>query len=54
MKYLTPHEVLALELQANEIRQDIIEMLTAAGSGHTAGPLGMADIFTHPIIVSLL
>ncbi len=24
----------------------IIEMLVAAGSGHTAGPLGMADIFT--------
>lgn len=46
MKYLTPHEVNALELTANEIRQDIIEMLTEAGSGHTAGPLGMADIFT--------
>lgn len=36
----------ALELKANEIRQSIIEMLTEAGSGHTAGPLGMADIFT--------
>jgi transketolase len=46
MKYLTPHEVSALELAANHIRQSIIEMLTAAGSGHTAGPLGMADIFT--------
>lgn len=46
MKYLTPHEVHALELTANHIRQDIIEMLTEAGSGHTAGPLGMADIFT--------
>ncbi|MEY2665423.1 MAG: tktB protein [Candidatus Parcubacteria bacterium] len=46
MKYLTPHEVSALELTANHIRQSIIEMLTAAGSGHTAGPLGMADIFT--------
>jgi len=32
-------------LLANNIRQTIIEMLTAAGSGHTAGPLGMADIF---------
>ena len=31
---------------ANTIRQSIIEMLVAAGSGHTAGPLGMADIFT--------
>lgn len=46
MKYLTSEEVRALELKANEIRQSIIEMLTEAGSGHTAGPLGMADIFT--------
>ena len=28
------------------IRQSIIEMLVEAGSGHTAGPLGMADVFT--------
>lgn len=35
-----------LELKANEIRQDIIRMLEHAGSGHSAGPLGMADIFT--------
>lgn len=35
-----------LEEKANEIRQDIIEMLVKAGSGHSAGPLGMADIFT--------
>ena len=34
-----------LELLANSIRQDIIEMLIEAGSGHTAGPLGLADIF---------
>lgn len=46
MKYLTSEEVRALELKANEIRQSIIEMLTEAGSGHTAGPLGMADVFT--------
>src|SRR3989344_7738807 len=31
---------------ANAIRQDIIEMLLEAGSGHSAGPLGMADVFT--------
>lgn len=36
-----------LELKANNIREDIIEMLIQAGSGHTAGPLGMADIFTY-------
>lgn len=34
-----------LELKATEIRQDIIRMLEHAGSGHSAGPLGLADIF---------
>lgn len=34
-----------LELTANDIRQSIVDMLEDAGSGHTAGPLGMADIF---------
>ena len=35
-----------LELKANEARQLTIETLLTAGSGHSAGPLGMADIFT--------
>ncbi|MBI2627285.1 MAG: transketolase [Parcubacteria group bacterium] len=35
-----------LEEMANQIRQSLIEMLVEAKSGHTAGPLGMADIFT--------
>jgi len=35
-----------LETKANEIRQDIIKMLEHAGSGHSAGSLGLADIFT--------
>jgi transketolase len=39
-------EIRELEKRANEIRQTVVEMLVAAGSGHTAGPLGMADIFT--------
>ncbi len=40
---MTLHE---LELKANDIRQDIIKMLSAIGtSGHSAGPLGLADIF---------
>jgi len=43
---LTDEKVKELELQANHIRESIIEMLLSAGSGHTAGPLGMADIFT--------
>ena len=35
-----------LELKTNQARQLVIEMLLEAGSGHTAGSLGMADIFT--------
>jgi transketolase len=35
-----------LEIKANDIREDIIKMLEHAGSGHSAGPLGLADIFT--------
>lgn len=34
-----------LQYKANDIRQDIIEMLIEAKSGHSAGPLGMSDIF---------
>lgn len=34
-----------LEEKALTIRQDIIRMLEHAGSGHSAGPLGLADIF---------
>ncbi len=36
----------ALERKAYDIRQDIIRMLEHAGSGHSAGPLDLADIFT--------
>lgn len=35
-----------LQLRANRIRRHIVEMLAAAGSGHSAGPLGMAEIVT--------
>lgn len=35
-----------LEHKANQVRQDIIEMLVEAGSGHSAGPLGLADLVT--------
>ena len=40
------HTIEELELTANKIRINIIKMLVSAGSGHSAGPLGMADIFT--------
>lgn len=43
MKNLPPTE---LPKKATEIRIDILKMLHAAGSGHSGGPLGMADIFT--------
>ena len=46
MQSITDVEVKALELRAEDIRESIIKMLVEAGSGHTAGPLGMADIFT--------
>ena len=43
---LTEEKIKELATKANDIRMSIIEMLVEAGSGHTAGPLGMADIFT--------
>lgn len=42
---LTEERLKELELKAEAIRETIIEMLVSAGSGHTAGPMGMADIF---------
>ncbi|MEK7095852.1 MAG: transketolase [Patescibacteria group bacterium] len=42
-----------LEKKANGIRTDIIRMLEHAGSGHSAGPLGLADIFTALYFVVL-
>jgi len=42
---LTQEKLQELELKAEAIRETIIKMLVAAGSGHTAGPMGMADIF---------
>src|SRR5574343_102721 len=44
---LSDDSIYFLEKKANDIRMSIIEMLVEAGSGHTAGPLGMADIFTY-------
>ena len=35
-----------LEQKANDVRKDIISMLVAAGSGHSAGPLDLAEIIT--------
>src|SRR3954463_12187056 len=46
LQNLTDEKIQFLEEKAKEIRISIIEMLVAAGSGHSAGPLGMADIFS--------
>ncbi|KND51651.1 MAG: transketolase [Parcubacteria bacterium C7867-001] len=43
---LTEQERISLEAKAKAIRETIITMLVEAKSGHTAGPLDMADIFT--------
>ena len=43
---ISDHDIHKLEEKAVLIREDIIKMLLEAGSGHSAGPLGMADIFT--------
>ncbi len=41
---LTDSNLVALEQKVEQIRETIISMLIEAGSGHTAGPLGMADM----------
>ncbi|MEK7515193.1 MAG: transketolase [Patescibacteria group bacterium] len=46
MKHFHDEDIQKLEVIANDIRQSIVAMLEKAKSGHTAGPLGMADIFT--------
>jgi transketolase len=43
---LTDLQVQEIEKRAQDIRATVIEMLVTAKSGHTAGPLGMADIFS--------
>ncbi len=45
MSDIHPKKIKELEAMAIVVRKDIIKMLLAAGSGHSAGPLGMADIF---------
>ena len=47
MSNLKDKEILKLQKIANDIRESVIESLLIAGSGHTAGSLGMADVFTY-------
>ena len=46
MSHIHEDKIKVLEEMANTIRQDIIDMVVTAGSGHVGGPLGMADIFS--------
>lgn len=46
MEEITQEKILMLEEKAVEARELLVETLLTAGSGHSAGPLGMADIFT--------
>lgn len=44
---LTDEKIKLLEVKAKDIRRSIVESLIEAKSGHTAGPLDMADIFAY-------
>ncbi|MBI1957308.1 MAG: transketolase [Candidatus Niyogibacteria bacterium] len=46
MPHLHDDTIKELEEKANQIRESLVDELVTAGSGHSAGPLGMADIFT--------
>ncbi len=46
MSTLSSARLLELQERANAVRQGIIRALASAGSGHSAGSLDMADVFT--------
>ena len=46
MESLTEKKLESLALMATRLREDVIRMVSRAGSGHIAGSLDMADIFT--------
>ena len=46
MESLAEKQLVFLEKMANRLREDVITMVRDAGSGHIAGPLDMAEIFT--------
>lgn len=50
---LTDARTCELEASAVNVRRAVIDSLIAAGSGHTAGPLGMADVFTYLFLEGL-
>jgi len=46
MESLSPQRVTELKTHANDVRQGIIRSLLSAASGHAAGSMDMADVFT--------
>ncbi|HRP68938.1 MAG TPA: transketolase, partial [Turneriella sp.] len=36
-----------LKFLATRVRQNVVEMIFRAASGHPGGPLGLADIYTY-------
>ena len=46
MEPLTEKKLKEMEVMATRLREDVIKMVSHAGSGHIAGPLDMAEIFT--------
>src|SRR5580704_7036002 len=46
MESLTDKKLREMALMANRLREDVIKMVSTAGSGHIAGPLDTAEIFT--------
>jgi transketolase len=46
MAFKKTDNLLELTLKAHDIRKDILSSLAEAGSGHTGGSLGLADVFT--------
>ncbi|MBI1975717.1 MAG: transketolase [Candidatus Vogelbacteria bacterium] len=47
MNHLHDDKIKELEEMAQKVRVSLVNALVKAGSGHTAGPLGMAEIFTY-------
>lgn len=45
-KHARSETISELEEITVELRKDVVAMLLEAGSGHSAGPLGMAEVFT--------
>ncbi|MBP9760034.1 MAG: transketolase [Candidatus Pacebacteria bacterium] len=46
MTHITEQEIAHVEHMARRVRVSVVDMLATAGSGHLAGSLGMADIFS--------